>query len=57
VTVEKHNERTAEDMAALLLARMDGTLPPEPQARIHAHEVVVLSPEFANTQSQKENRK
>lgn len=46
VTVEKHNERTAEDMADLLLARLAGTLPPEPQARIHAHEVVVLDPSF-----------
>ena len=40
VTVDKHNERTARDMVELLLARMAGTLPPEPQARIHAHEVV-----------------
>lgn len=46
VTVEKHNERTAEDMADLLLDRLAGTLPPEPQARIHAHEVVVLDPSF-----------
>ena len=42
VTVDKHNERSAEDLAALVAARMDGSLPPEPQARIHAHEVVVL---------------
>ena len=42
VTVDKHNERSSEDLAALIVARMDGTLPPEPQARIHAHEVVVL---------------
>ena len=48
VTVDKHNERSAEDLAALVLARMDGTLPPEPQARIHEHELVVLSPEFIN---------
>lgn len=54
VTVEKHNERTAEDMADLLLDRMEGALPPEPQARIHAHEVVVLSPEFTNPKQQKE---
>ena len=40
VTVEKHNERSAEDIAELLLARMAGKLPPEPQARIHAHEIV-----------------
>ena len=43
VTVDKHNERTSEDLAALVLARIDGTLPPEPQARIHAHEVVEIS--------------
>ncbi len=42
VTVDKHNERSSEDLAALIVARMDGTLPLEPQARIHAHEVVVL---------------
>jgi DNA-binding LacI/PurR family transcriptional regulator len=48
VTVDKHNERSAEDLAALVLARMEGTLPPEPQARIHEHELVVLSPEFIN---------
>ncbi len=42
VTVDKHNERSAEDLAALIVARMDGTLPPEPQARIHEHELVVL---------------
>ena len=43
VTVDKHNERSAEDIAELLLARMAGTLPPEPQTRIHAHEVVEVS--------------
>ena len=42
VTVDKHNERSAEDLAALVIARMDGTLPPEPQARIHRHELVEL---------------
>ncbi len=40
VTVDKHNERSAEDIAELLLARIAGTLPPEPQARIHVHEIV-----------------
>ncbi len=40
VTVEKHNERSAEDLAALIVARIDGTLPPEPQAKIHKHELV-----------------
>ena len=42
VTIEKHNERSAADLAALLLARMDGKLPPEPQARTHDQELVVL---------------
>lgn len=42
VTIDKHNERSAADLAALLLARMDGKLPPEPQARTHDQELVVL---------------
>ncbi len=42
VTVDKHNERSVEDIVSLLIARMKGSLPPEPQARIHAHELVVL---------------
>lgn len=42
VTVDKHNERSAMDIAELLLARIGGTLPPEPQARIHKHELVEL---------------
>ena len=41
VTIDKHNEKTAADLAALLLARMDGKLPPEPQARTHDQELVV----------------
>ena len=45
VTVDKHNERSVEDIVSLLIARMEGTLPPEPQARIHAHELVVLDPD------------
>lgn len=49
VTIDKHNERSAEDLAALIVARMDGTLPPEPQARIHANELIVIPPEQANT--------
>jgi DNA-binding LacI/PurR family transcriptional regulator len=44
VTVDKHNERSAEDIATLVAARMDGSLPPEPQARIHDHELIVLDP-------------
>ena len=47
ITVDKHNELMATDIAELVVARMDGTLPPEPQARIHKHEIVVLSPELA----------
>ena len=43
VTVDKHNERSAQDIAELLLARMEGRLPAEPQARIHEHELVVLN--------------
>lgn len=41
VTLDKHNERTAADLASLLLARMAGKLPPEPQARTNAQELVV----------------
>ena len=41
VTIDKHNERTAAEMADLLVARMEGRLPPEPQFRTHAHELVV----------------
>lgn len=44
VTVDKRNARSAEDLAALVVARMDGELPPEPQARIHEHELVMLEP-------------
>ena len=40
VTIDKHNERSAVDIAELIIARMAGTLPPEPQARIHKHEIV-----------------
>ena len=43
VTIDKHNEKTAADLAALLLARMAGTLPPEPQARTHPQELVVCA--------------
>lgn len=55
VTVDKHNERSAEDLAALVVARMDGTLPPEPQARIHEHEIVILSPESTSKQQKEIN--
>ena len=41
VTIDKHNEKTAEEMAALLVARMEGSLPPGPQCRTHPHELVV----------------
>ncbi len=40
VTIDKHNELTSEDLASLLLARMAGSLPPEPQVRVHKHELV-----------------
>ena len=40
VTIDKHNELASEGLASLLLARMAGTLPPEPQVRIHKHELV-----------------
>ena len=43
VTIDKHNELVSEDLASLLLARMAGTLPPEPQARIHKHELVEVA--------------
>ncbi len=42
VTIDKHNEHTAEEMAELLVARIYGTLPRGPQSRTHAHELVVL---------------
>lgn len=41
VTIDKHNERTADEMAELLIARMEGRLPARPQCRTHAHELVV----------------
>lgn len=42
VTIDKHNEHTAEEMVELLVARIAGDLPDEPQSRCHAHELVVL---------------
>ncbi|MBR0057240.1 MAG: substrate-binding domain-containing protein [Kiritimatiellae bacterium] len=42
VTVDKRNGRSAEDIAGLILARMAGTLPPEPQIRMHSNELIVL---------------
>lgn len=44
VTIDKHNERSAEDLASLIVGRMDGTIPSEAQSRIHNHEVVELTP-------------
>ena len=41
VTVDKHNEKTAEELADLLSRRMSGELPPEPQCVSHPHELVV----------------
>ncbi len=40
VTIDKHNERTAAEMAALLAARLAGELPPAPQCRAHEFELV-----------------
>ena len=42
ITIDKHNERTAELLAGLLLERISGSLPPEPQTRTGAQELVVL---------------
>ena len=42
VTMDRHNEKTAADLADLLLARMAGKLPPEPQVRTHEQELVAL---------------
>ena len=42
VTMDKHYEKTASSLAALLLARMDGSLPPEPQAHASGQELVEL---------------
>ena len=41
VTMDKRSDRTAADLSALLAARMDGTLPPEPQVRTHRQQLVV----------------
>lgn len=38
-TVEKHNDRCARDMVALLRERIAGELPPEPQCRSVEHEL------------------
>ncbi len=43
VTIDKHNELASEGLASLLLARMGGSLPPEPQVRIHKHELVEVA--------------
>ena len=41
VTMDKRSDRTAADLSALLPARMDGKLPPEPQVRTHRQQLVV----------------
>ena len=51
VTIDKHNELASEGLASLLLARMAGTLPPEPQARIHKHELVEVAQLLSNVNS------
>ena len=42
ITIDKHNERTAELLAGLLPERISGSLPPEPQTRTHAQELIVV---------------
>ena len=39
-TIDKHNETKAAALAALLADRLAGELPPEPQCRTHAFELV-----------------
>ncbi len=39
-TIDKHNETKASALASLLAARLAGELPPEPQCRTHAFELV-----------------
>lgn len=41
VTLDRRSEAAAIAMADLLLARLDGRLPPEPQARVNPHRLVV----------------
>lgn len=41
VTMDKRSDLTAADLAALLAARLDGRLPPEPQVRTHRQTLVV----------------
>ena len=41
VTIDKHNERIAGEMAALLLDRMAGRLPDAPQSRTNPFELIV----------------
>ncbi|MGN0843685.1 MAG: GntR family transcriptional regulator [Kiritimatiellia bacterium] len=45
VTIDKHNERTAAELAHLLLDRLAGRLPPEPQRRTHVQELIARVPE------------
>lgn len=40
VTIDKHNERTAAEMAALLAQRLAGELPSGPQCRVHPFELI-----------------
>lgn len=44
MTIDKHNEKTAAELAALLVARIEGKLPPEPQSRTHDQELIVREP-------------
>ena len=51
VTIDKHNERTAAEMAALLAARLAGELPPAPQCRAHEFELVEREGEAGRNQN------
>lgn len=41
VTMDKRSDLTAADLSALLAARLEGRLPPEPQVRTHGQTLVV----------------
>ena len=47
-TIDKHNETKAAALAALLAARLAGELPPEPQCRTHAFELVTREAAIAH---------
>ena len=55
-TIDKHNETKAAALAALLAARLSGELPPEPQCRTHAFELVTHETALAHNRTQSLNR-